>query len=217
MITTTVHKVNERVTLLHERPFERLQMRIRRITDGYYFHPTQLSFVPADQAGTVSWYEFEEFFDIPGLKTLNIITLPSVAQDLLFEYRAFAEDEEEEDAPAYEYFYERHIFGGLNTVSQPQLCTVYGTLIDVSGKPLAGQKVEAFLNRSGFFTHKAGLIGYASTTLTDGTGYFELPLVVGLDVTINVPIIGFTTRGVVPNAVSVELSSQCLLSFYPSL
>ena len=78
------------------------------------------------------------------------------------------------------------------------------------------ERVEAYLNRAGFFTHKAGLIGYAATTLTDDTGYFELPLIVDLDVTINVPIIGFSTRGFVPNRASVELTHQALLSTRPT-
>lgn len=114
-----------------------------------------------------------------------------------------------------EVSYERHLFGGRHSINEPTTCRVYGTLKDVSGSPLEGQKVEAYLNRAGFFTHKAGLIGYAATALTDETGYFELPLIVGLDVTINVPIIGFTQRGFVPNLTSVELTSQTLLSYQP--
>ena len=109
--------------------------------------------------------------------------------------------------------YERHVFGGdLRTADTPT-CTVYGTLLDVSGRPLVGEKVEVYLNRAGYFTHKAGLVGYAATTLTDDSGYWEIPIIVGLDVTINVPIIGFSQSGFVPALSSVELTPETLLKY----
>jgi hypothetical protein len=111
--------------------------------------------------------------------------------------------------------YEKHIFGMANSASQPQICSVYGTLLDVSGKPLVGQKVDVYLNRAGYFTHKAGLVGYAATTISDESGYWELPIIVGLDVTINVPIIGFSQSGFVPPLSSVELTPETLLKYRP--
>lgn len=229
------HKINERLELVRSTPKAGLRVRIRRLRDGFYFSPALNNFVDvADPEATYDledfWYLFDVFFGDPILKTRTIITLPSIVQDLVFEYQSFdyetvpnpdypASSTEEfidiPDVSTFEYFFERHLFGGAPTTVEPSLCKVFGTLKDVSGKPLSGQKIEAYLNRAGFFTHKAGLIGYASTTVTDDSGYFELPLVVGLDVTINVPIVGFTTRGFVPNLPSVELTTQTLLSYQP--
>ncbi len=148
-------------------------------------------------------YNFSDLYS-QNVGELTITDLPKDRQDLLFIY--------EDDGVIS---YERHFFGGKLSTNEPSTCLVYGTLKDVSGRPLEGQKVEAYLNRAGFFTHKAGLIGYASTALTDESGYFELPLIVGLDVTINVPIIGFTQRGYVPSVSMVELTTQSLLSYNP--
>lgn len=221
------HKINERLELVRSTASDGLRVRIRRIADGFYFDPGLNNFVDVSvpgYAGDVEtfWYEFDPFFDVPELKTRTIITLPTIVQDLLFEYQTFdylpqalPEDPLAIDETSIVTFYERHLFGGAPSVAEPSLCKVFGTLKDVSGKPLAGQKIEAYLNRAGFFTHKAGLIGYAATALTDETGYFELPLVVGLDVTVNVPIVGFSTRGFVPNVSEVELSTQSLLSYQP--
>lgn len=108
---------------------------------------------------------------------------------------------------------EKHVFGLANNASSPQLCTIYGNLLDVSGKPLTGQKIEVYLNRAGYFTHKAGLVGYAATTLSDESGYWEIPIIVGLDVTINVPIVGFSQSGFVPPLSSVELTPETLLKY----
>lgn len=117
------------------------------------------------------------------------------------------------DVVLYKISYEKHVFGGPENASQPQICTIYGTLLDVSGKPLTGQKVEVYLNRAGYFTHKAGLVGYAATAISDESGYWELPIIVGLDVTINVPIVGFSQSGFVPPISSVELSPETLLRY----
>jgi len=112
--------------------------------------------------------------------------------------------------------YEKHVFGGANNASQPQICTIYGTLLDVSGKPMTGQKIDVYLNRAGYFTHKAGLVGYAATALSDESGYWEIPIIVGLDVTINVPIVGFSQSGFVPPLSSVELTPETLLKYRPN-
>lgn len=214
------HKINERLVLIRDVAKDVLRVRIRRVSDGYYFDPTTNNFHPANPENVPLWYYFEPLFDVGSLKSKTIVTLPTTAQDLLFEYESFDYDEPETEPPvideeSIDVFFERHIFGGPKSVSEPDVCVVFGTLKDVSGAPLSGQKVEAFLNRAGFFTHKAGLIGYASTVLTDDTGYFELPLIRGLDVTVNVPVVGFSTRGFVPNLPSVELTTQALLSYQP--
>jgi hypothetical protein len=119
------------------------------------------------------------------------------------------------DVTLYRISNEKHVFGLPDNASSPQICTIYGTLLDVSGKPLTGQKIDIYLNRAGYFTHKAGLVGYAATAISDESGYWEIPVIVGLDVTISVPIIGFSQSGFVPPLTSVELTPETLLKYRP--
>lgn len=217
-IPTFTHRINERLDLIKQSLAEVLRVRIRRLDNGYYFFPQSNSFVDGASLDPVYdldtfWYEFsDDFYGETSLRKLSLTVLPAQIQDLLFEYQSFDYDGEDINESTLETYYERHVFGGAPNLYELNTCTVMGTLKDVSGKPIVGERVEAYLNRAGYFTHKAGLVGYAATSLTDETGYFELPLVVGLDVTINVPIIGFSTRGIVPNVSSVNLTSQALLS-----
>lgn len=108
---------------------------------------------------------------------------------------------------------EYHVFGLQDNASQPQLCTIFGTILDVSGRPMSGQKVDIYLNKSGYFVHKAGLIGYAASAISDESGYWEIPVIIGLDVTVSIPVIGFSQSGFVPALTSVELTPETLLKF----
>lgn len=217
MVPEINHKLNARVSLLQEleTPGAVLTLRIMKWSDGLYLNFTTSTFEMI-VGGAESDYvlAFNELSDT-GLQSLVLDTLPSTVQDLLFEYTETVYDVDETTVLSTSVRYERHLFGGGATLGGVTLCTVYGTLIDVSGKPLANQKVESFLNRGGFFTHKSGLVGNAVHTITDDAGYFELPLIIGLDVTISIPVIGFSVRGFVPNVQSVQLTSQSLLSYSP--
>lgn len=210
-MTTVKHRINERVVLVRNRNLGDVKLRIYRVKDGYIFNKISSEFEPFN-SGSVQNYdipfdgESEGNSTVADHKVLTLLTLSDRAQDLLFAYL----NEEDEQVEV-----ERHIFGTSGVVNEPSICTVQGFLKNVSGEPLIGQKVEAYLNRAGYFTHKSGLVGYAASAITDDTGYFELPLMVGLDVTISIPVIGFTTRGIVPSTASVVLSSHALLSAQP--
>lgn len=210
MVPEFRHKINEFVTVLREAEGD-LFLRIRRVSDNYYFNPLTAQF---EEFNGLSNYNIElvDFYDT-GLKSVTIFDLPKISQDLFFEYRETVLDDEEEGEIISSF--ERRIFGATSSTNDTPMCIVYGTLKDVSGKPMAGREIQVFLNRAGYFVHKAGLVGHAANALTDSSGYFEIPLLIGLDVTINVPSVGFSTRGYVPNVASVELSSHMLLSFNP--
>jgi len=203
MIAEFYHKINEKVVIVKEQ-VSTLTLTIRRISDGYYFN-NSTSLFEAYNAANASYYTypFVALFDTT-LVSLTLATLPDIVQDLLFTYT---------DNGIVTW--ERHIFGGTEVINSPSRCIIYGTLLDVSGAPISNQPVKADLNRAGYFVSKSGIIGEAASTLTDETGYFELPLVTGLDVTINIPIIGFSVKGYVPSVASVELTSQALLSYVP--
>jgi len=211
MVPEFNHRINERVVLLQEVETEdaTLSLRVLKWADDLYLNFSTSEF-ELITPGSEEDYTLE--FDPVGDTTLQVLvldTLPVTVQDLLFEYTETLNDVPEVIR------YERHLFGGGAASGGVTLCTVYGNLIDLSGKPLANQKVESFLNRGGFFPHRAGLVGNAVHTITDHAGYFELPLIIGLDVTISIPVIGYTSRGFVPNVPSVELTSQSLLTHYP--
>lgn len=161
--------------------------------------------VQLDPPGSLTSYRFLltdlETSDVVRIKAWedgSILNLPSVT-----------------NIKVYKSSYERHVFGGEANATSVSTCTIYGTLLDVSGKPIPGQKVEVYLNKAGYFTHKSGLVGYASTALTNEVGYWEIPIINGLDITLNIPVIGFTQSGYVPNLPSVELTSETLLKYKP--
>jgi hypothetical protein len=213
MVPVFRHKINESVSLLRQVSDVDavLTVRVRRLADDWLFNFITAQF--EEEGGTASNYIATLNTIDPTLRFLVVDELPATTQDLLFQY---TETVTANSVIVFEETsYERHLFGSESLSGGNSLCTVYGTLLSVAGTPLVGQKVEAFLNRSGFFTHKAGLVGTAANTITDDTGYFEMPLLRGLDVTITVPIIGFSVRGFVPNTTSVELTSNALLSAYP--
>lgn len=214
MIEEIKHKIGESYTIVRPKQGTEQEVSIRRVSDGAWFNFVSGIFETYTAASDNSYRNvLEDLTDNPEFVTLTIDMLPSLPLDVIFVYKDIDVDGQGTDVEEYE----RHVYGGRESSEAPGTCIIYGTLRDVSGSPLAGQKVEAYLNRAGFFTHKAGLIGYAATVLTNETGYFELPLIKGLDVTINVPIIGFTQRGFVPSVTSVELSTSTLLSYQPGV
>jgi hypothetical protein len=121
------------------------------------------------------------------------------------------------NAKLYRLSYERHVFGEEDNSYGPPTTLLYGTLLDVSGRPISGQKVEVYLNKAGYFTHKAGVVGYASSTITNESGYWELPVMIGIDITISIPVVGFIQSGYVPPVASVELNSETLLRYRPNV
>lgn len=198
------HKIGEQFTLVLESP-DAVTYRILRATDGRYFNKANRSFeVIASEAERAS------FCDIPlanhpsgaALKSANINFLPRIQLDLIFEYR---------NATGETLLFERHTFGGFTELSKPGLCVIFGTLYDPSGNPLVGTKIDAALNKSGYYIDKHPIISPAITTVTDERGYFELPLIQGINVTISIPATGFTTRGYVPKQSNLELSGYCLV------
>lgn len=194
---TLTHRIGERVRLIHEADSVPVMVRIRRMADGFYLNFTSSTFV--DTFSSACETEMSPLFDTD-LVHLQLATFPRVSGEFLVEYIGSATT------------YELHTFGSVQMIYEPARCLIFGTLRDVSGAPVSGQRVEAVLNRGGYFPHKSGLIGEASSTITDDSGYFELALVPGLDIVISIPSVGFSQRGIVPPVSSIELSSNALLA-----
>jgi len=201
MLPRYSHKLGERFRVVRETPSK---LRVRKVgapnNDGNYlylnFGTSQLDAVPTPTA------EHEKV--LTALMDTNLLeydfqnTFPRTAGEYLFEYEITSDSSLE---------YEIHTVGDM--ASTPS-CRIYGYLRDVSGAPMSGQVVEAMLNR-GYFPHKSGTANTRLSTITDESGYFELALMPGLDVTISIPAIGYVQRGVVPNTGSVEFNSDTLL------
>jgi len=206
------HKIGESYSVIRKAQGESQELSIRRVTDGFWYNFLSQSFEDYITSSDSSYRkEFSVFEDNPEFVKIDLNQLPNEMFDSVFVFRDINVDGQGTNVEEYE----RHVFGEREVNNKPNTCIIFGTLRDVSNNPMKGEKVEAYLNRAGYFTHKAGLIGYAATVLTDEAGYFEIPLVQGLDVTINVPIIGFTQRGFVPRINSVELTTETLLSHEP--
>lgn len=198
------HQIGEKPIIVREDDSIEYYVRIRRVSDAHYFDIDTEAFVDLDEVEAEDvWIEMGQYNGSNDLKGITLDFLPKGVLDLLFEYRKGDEFLYESDG------FERRQFGKPSI--DPDTCVVFGTILDVSGKPVAGQRVDAFLQRTGFFTDKSGLVGFSSSTLTDSAGYFELPLVQGTDVRISIPAIGFVTAGKVPFTEHTELSHTCLL------
>lgn len=205
MIETIKHHIGENFTLILDIP-EQFYLTIRSVADGKVFNFENKTFEPFNSVIPYTAPHIETsspFATLPILQSIKLDFLPRKSQDLLFEIRSVLNNNLLK--------IERHVYGGY---SDPALkkCTIFGTLIDPSGRPIIGAKVEVFLNKTGYFIDKVPLMGPSITSLSNETGYFELDLLQGMDVTISVPAIALTTRGYVPLTTSLELSPYCLLA-----
>ena len=212
MIQEFSHSIGEKFTVVREARGVEQELSIRRISDGFWFNFLGEEFQEYVASSDNSFRNvLEDFDDNPEFRVLTLDTLPKERLDLMFVYKDINVDGEGTDVEEYE----RHLYGGRERSDEPAMCTIYGTLRDVSNRPMPGEKVEVYLNRAGYFTHKSGLVGYATTVLTNESGYFEVPVIQGLNITLNVPVIGFTQRGYVPTISSVELTTDTLLTYSP--
>lgn len=199
------HRIGEQFTLITP-SVSAESVRIFRATDGRYFNKLNNSFeviTSEEQREALSTLSLTNHPSGTPLKSLAVTFLPRVQLDLVMEYR---------DSQGNTLYYERHVFGGYAELSRPNLCVIFGTLYDPSGNPIVGARVDASLNKSGYYIDKHPIIGPAVSVVTDERGYFELALMQGINVTISIASTGFNTRGYVPKKPAVELSGYCLLT-----
>lgn len=204
MITLIEHKIGEQFVLLSDLPAPSLY-RVYRAIDGKYFNSFTSSFEFMPVPNSVN-YDFPLYPHptIPYLSLSRINYLPRIPLDLVFEFLSASNK-------AVPLSLERHTFGGFFDEKKPHLCILYGTIFDPSGNPLKNTAVETYLNRSGYFVDKFPIIGKTASALTDDRGYFQLPIMQGLNVTVTIPATGFTTTGYVPKYSSLELTGYCLV------
>lgn len=201
MLQTYSHNIGEKFVLLSDLPADS-KYRIFRSFDGKYFNKLTKVFETIEPT-TPEVYEHPVFTHpgSPHLKMSRVNFLPKVPLDLVFEFL---------DNTGVSILMERHIFGGFFDESKPGVCVIFGRIIDISGRPVPNTKVEVSHNRDAYFTNTYANVGPRTYAATDEAGYFEIPLIKGIQVTINVASIGFATTGYVPDKDAVELSKNCL-------
>lgn len=89
----------------------------------------------------------------------------------------------------------------------PTLCTVYGTLTDLAGNGLLNTGVRATVVSHPTIVSGAGVSVETADTYTDATGYFELTVLRGAVVNLEVDAIGLRQQVTIPAAATVEFST----------
>ena len=197
---TINHKIGEKFSLLSDLPSTSVY-RVARVSDGKYFNRDTREFevLPIDSTSfTFTLYNHS----IPGLTVSEVEYIPTGQQDLIFEFVS---------SQGIVVKRERHVFGGLRDKNSPKVSVLFGTIYDISGSPIRNAKIEVSLNKAGYFIDKNPIIGPMATAVSNDSGYFELPLIQGINVTITISAIGFVTNGYVPSVSVIELSPYCLL------
>lgn len=199
------HKIGEKFTLLTNYPTTNVY-KVMRVIDGKAFNRSTSKFEVFNPLEPNSFY-FPLFqHQIEGLTSSEVYYLPEFQMDLVFEFL-----QPDIDGNYTPFAHERHLFGGFRDKDTPKLCVVYGTIYDPTGAAVKGARIDATLNRQGMFIDKTPMVSPTAYAVTDDAGYFELPLMQGINVSINIPAIGFCTNGYVPMYSSVKLSPYCLL------
>ena len=89
----------------------------------------------------------------------------------------------------------------------PALCTVYGTLTDLAGSALLNTGIRATVVSHPVFVGGAGVSVETPETFTDAAGYFELTLLRGAVVNLEIDAIGLRQQVTIPNAATSDFIS----------
>lgn len=87
------------------------------------------------------------------------------------------------------------------------MCTVYGTVVDLAGNPMANTGIEVAIDRERLprFAQHLVLSGTEYNTVTDANGYFAIPLVRGALATLHVKESDLKCEFTVPDLVQVNV------------
>jgi len=87
-------------------------------------------------------------------------------------------------------------------LSDPTLCLVYGTLVDIEGDPIVGKPVKAIYKRESSRNDRVGTI--TRQVETDDNGFFTLPLLREADVVLSIPDLQYSELLKIPDAIAAE-------------
>lgn len=89
----------------------------------------------------------------------------------------------------------------------PSVCTVYGTLTNLAGVALASTGVRATVVSHPTIISTAGVSVETEDTYTDADGYFELSILRGAVVNLEIDAVGLRQQVTIPDAATVEFST----------
>ncbi len=91
----------------------------------------------------------------------------------------------------------------------PPLCVVFGTVVDANGQPNTDVQVLATIvstkdTKDGQIVDEFGVTGKQIEAFTDDAGFFEIPLMQGANVCLDIPKIELKREICVPDKASVD-------------
>jgi hypothetical protein len=105
--------------------------------------------------------------------------------------------------------YQRLFFGPIPSVNSPGLCSIMGTLFTMQGDPVENAVIRATLipvysTGQGLAIQNTVVI----MTHSDGLGDFDLPVVRGATIRLEIPDVGYDRKVTVPTGVSSVLFTE---------
>ena len=175
---------------------------IQRVSDGYYYddsQPTGSRFAAAYAANLMT--------------EIDSVNLPG-----LYRYQ-FPHNE---DATASEFFFVRLLntggnariqdstiaFGPLRTATALDLCSLYGTVLDINSQPDLNKQVRVSIVPNTILTTgaKPGISVDRVDMYTDENGEFAINLIRGLTVRLQIPSMGYDRKIEIPDASSANFA-----------
>ena len=94
----------------------------------------------------------------------------------------------------------------------PDICVVYGTILDANGTPETESQVQVYVknteaSKEGQFVNSYGVTAAPIETFTNDAGFWEVDIMRGATVRINIPAINLDTEVIIPDAVSAEITT----------
>jgi hypothetical protein len=175
---------------------------IRRLTDNFYY-----------DGALVGGSRFTATYATNAMTEVSSANLPG-----LYRYQF----PHEEDLTSSEYFFVRLLntggnariddqtiaFGQLRTATAPELCALYGSVLDINGQPDINKNVRVSILPNTILTtgSKPGVSVDRIEMFTDSNGGFSIDLIRGLTIRLQIPSIGYDKKIAIPDASSVNFA-----------
>ena len=175
---------------------------VQRLTDGFYHDSTQLTgaqFASAFFANAMSEVDDVNF---PGLYRFQFNHLEDLTGSGMFFVRFV-------NTGANALLLDQTIaFGALQSAVAPQLCNLYGTVLDINSNPDLNKPVRLSIIPNTILTTigQPGMSVDRIDTFTDANGQFSIDVIRSLTVRLQIPSMGYDRKIVIPNAASANFA-----------
>lgn len=175
---------------------------IQRQSDGYYYDGTQASGSQfASTLATNAMVEVDSA-NLPGLYQIQFPHSEDLTSSELFLVRY-------QNGGAAPLLVDETIgFGPFRSAEAPEMCTLYGTVLDISGAPGANRQVRIAVLPNTILSSgdKPGVLVGNVDVYTDTSGMFSVNLVRSLIARLQIVSIGYDRKIVVPDAASANFA-----------